>query len=121
MEPHRYAIGIDQDGQSTPQALGGARLAPRTGSNVTIDNVLFRRIRATLGERTKSRHGAASPISYGGLFACNAGRLACRGIDFDDVTLSGVDTKCVFENTFGSGTAVHPDSCVPPGESTRIQ
>ena len=116
------AIGIDQNGQSEDSlnltAAGGD--GPTRGSqrlltsSVSINDVLFRRVRATLGKRTKSHHGVASTIPYGGLFTCNTGGLACRRIDFVDVALSGIDTGCVFENTFGVGSKVHPASCVPP-------
>ena len=56
----------------------------------------------------------------GGLFTCNPGPLACRGIDLVDVNLTGVGTECVFENTFGEGARTEPPSCVPPKADARV-
>lgn len=115
IQPHQYAIGIDQNGQSIQDDATLTRFpgGQRHASNVTINDVLFQRVRATLGKRTKS-HPKLHEIPYGGLFTCNPGGLACRRINFVDVTLSGIGTECVFENTFGVGSQVHPASCVPP-------
>ena len=69
--PSRYSIGIDQKGQSiqdTTLALlsgtgaTGQRGGQRLASNVTINDVLFRRVRATLGKRTSKFH---HEMSYG--------------------------------------------------------
>ena len=194
VDPSGYAIGIDQDGQSLRglddhadrddlRGGGGDALQQRAAqrrvgapSNVTIDNILFRRIHARLGRRTHRHHGTTHTIPYGppqrpvppelsrfesrsvaakrikrtnleptqkptddvsrhsvqkrwkakrlagcagGLFTCNPGPLACRGIDLVDVNLTGVGTECVFENTFGEGTRTEPASCVPPKADAR--
>ena len=94
IDPSGYAIGIDQDGQSLRGlddradradlraggggGAGGAgggggdalqqRAAQRRAgapSNVTIDNILFRRIHARLGRRTHRHHGTTHTIPYG--------------------------------------------------------
>jgi len=82
VDPSGYAIGIDQDGQSLgglddPAGRDGLRgggdalqqraAQRRAGapSNVTIDNILFRRIHARLGRRTHRHHGTTHTIPYG--------------------------------------------------------
>ena len=74
---------------------------------MTVNDVHFRNVRATVGAGHK-----------GGCFICNPGPLACRGITFDDVNLqvagSQTGAACSFSNVFGTGTEVHPASCVPP-------
>ena len=83
VNPSGYAIGIDQDGQSLRglddhadrddlRGGGGDALQQRAAqrrvgapSNVTIDNILFRRIHARLGRRTHRHHGTTHTIPYG--------------------------------------------------------
>ena len=102
ISPTKYAIGINQNGQGVEEQRW--RYATSSGSDVPINNITYRRIRAQL-EKGKKR---------GGQFTCNPGsRLACRGIVFEDVDL-GDDAECQFENTYGKGKNVKPLSCVPP-------
>ena len=121
VDPQRYAIGIDQNGQSLEGGVGrpdchghqlGRGDAPAVGSNVTVNDVHFRSVRATVGAGHK-----------GGCFICNPGPLACRGITFDDVNLqvagSQAGAACSFSNVFGTGSDVHPASCVPPNAEPR--
>ena len=72
----------------------------------------------TVSRQSVQKRWKASPKRLagcaGGLFTCNPGPLACRGIDLVDVNLTGVGTECVFENTFGEGARTEPPSCVPP-------
>ena len=100
ISPTKYAIGINQNGQGRRRR----RLATFSGSDVPINNITYRRIRAQL-EKGKKK---------GGEFTCNPGsRLTCRGIVFEDVDL-GDNAECQFQNVYGKGENVKPLSCVPP-------
>jgi len=125
--PYRYALGIDQNGQSTPvePTFGGdgesdhiivknnissnnntpavstshtTRLT--LGSNVTINDIVFRNVRAT-------------NATHGGKFECNTGHLSCHGIVLEGVDF-GTTQDCEMQNVYGSGSDVHPPSCIPP-------
>ena len=94
--PTKYAIGINQDGQS---------LAAPLRSNVSITNVSFVRV---TGVAPKA-----------GRFRCNPGALECRGIRLEHVRIdvppgAPNETGCTFENAVGAGVDVSPPSCVPP-------
>ena len=123
IDPQRYAIGIDQNGQGLEESVGGLAGcsiqqligrsdAPAVGSNVTVNDVHFKNVRATVGVGHR-----------GGCFICNPGPLACRGITFDDINLqvesSQAGAACSFSNVFGTGTDVHPASCMPPKSEPR--
>ena len=95
----RYAIGIDQNGQSSLGASGNSDGHHDHRSNVTINNVSFIRI-----------HGIAPKA---GQFTCNTGKLKCTGIKMRHINLSTV-VGCTFSNVAGSGLDVHPKSCNPP-------
>ena len=77
--------------------------AVRYGSDVPINNITYRRIRAQLQKGKKK----------GGQLTCNPGVLECRGIVFENVDL-GDDAECQFQNVYGKGSSVRPLSCVPP-------
>merc|ERR1712216_484737 len=83
-DARKYAIGINQEGQSLGVSLR---------SNVSINNVIFRDIKASW---TKGHHAVA------GKFTCNPGALACRNITLEHVQIHS-KTGCSFENTFGTG------------------
>jgi len=101
IEPTKYALGINQNGQGRRRLLE-LENSQLTGSDVPINNITYRRVRAKLKGKT------------GGVFTCNPGdRLTCRGINFEDVDL-GDGAECSFENVFGKGTGVRPKSCAPP-------
>jgi polygalacturonase len=101
IEPTKYAIGINQNGQGRRRLLE-LENSQLTGSDVPINNITYRRVRAKLKGKK------------GGVFTCNPGdRLTCRGINFEDVDL-GDGAECTFENVFGKGTDVRPKSCAPP-------
>jgi hypothetical protein len=95
----RYAIGIDQDGQASAHDPNRRQDDPTLGSNVTINDITFRRITAK-----------DSPNS--GMFVCNAGTLACRGIHLESVDF-GTNKPCLIQNVFGEGVDVLPPSCIP--------
>jgi len=112
--PQRYAIGIDQNNQgATAAATKGLcltnALVPDAGTNVTINNITFRNITATVGFG-----------HMGGCFVCNPGALACRDIRFERVNLSvagsGAGADCSFRNVYGASADVYPSSCIPPPE-----
>lgn len=109
--PQRYAIGIDQNGQGA--AWESSPVQADAGSNVSVTNITYRNIRATLGGNRSMK-----PFLLGGLFTCNPGQLACTNIVLDDVQFTSSDgrgTGCVFHNVFGSGDdQTIPRSCVPP-------
>eukprot|EP01051_Picozoa_sp_SAG22_P011890 SAG22_NODE_1183_length_5231_cov_6.467069_7_plen_210_part_00 len=120
VNPTRYAIGIDQNGQGAQEELlrlrAGAAAGSRSSANVPINNVTYRNVKATFGD---NRRASDSHSLLGGLFTCNAGPLACRSIEFDNVDLgTGVGSGCLFKNVCGRGVHVSPASCVPPGEAT---
>ena len=101
-DPTHYAIGINQNGQST----GSLEAGSGTASNVSIANVSFVNI--------SGRAPAA------GRFTCNPGSLHCRGITLAHVHLEVPPgnathaTGCTFVNAVGRGLDVSPASCVPP-------
>ena len=77
IDPQRYAIGVDQNGQSQGATLTGGQRGRLAASNVTINDVLFRRVRATLGKRTKSRHALLrASLTEGSLPATRGAWLA---------------------------------------------
>ena len=92
--PTRYAIGINQNGQS--QEGGNVGL----GSSVRINDILFANI--------------SGSAPQGGHFTCNSGALACRNISLIGVHLETALAGCRFTNVFGKGSDVSPPSCVPP-------
>jgi hypothetical protein len=117
LHPSRYAIGIDQNGQGVEQGPRAAHVG--SGSNVSVTNVTYRHIRATLsGSRPPTHH---LPNLLGGLFTCNPGHLACTGIVLDDVQFDSPDGKgtgCVFNNVYGhADNATSPRSCHPPANN----
>ena len=121
LHPVRYAIGIDQNGQGAVQR-SPAQLQVGSGSNVSVTNVTFRAIRATLsGARPPIHH---LPNLIGGLFTCNPGHLACTGIVMDDVQFHSPDGKgtgCLFKNVYGhADNATSPPSCRPPLKSDDV-
>ena len=106
ISPTKYAIGIDQNGQGRRRLMLASSSdidAVRYGSDVPINNITYRRIRAQLQKGKKK----------GGQFTCNPGVLECRGIVFENVDL-GDDAECQFQNVYGKGSSVRPLSCVPP-------
>ena len=118
--PQRYAIGIDQNGQGTAAMATAhdcsrlAALAPDVAANVTVNDIVFRNVSATVGAGHR-----------GGCFLCNSGPLACRNISFDHVRLqvegSGAGAGCSFNNVFGTGVDVFPSSCVPPPSALSLK
>ena len=124
LHPRRYAIGIDQNGQGFGRGFGRGWPAAHvgSGSNVSVKNVTYRHIRATLsGSRPHTHH---LPNLLGGLFTCNPGHLACTGIVLDDVQFDSPDGKgtgCVFNNVYGlANNATIPRSCHPPANHTVL-
>ena len=133
--PQRYAIGIDQNGQGehrqsqlgADESDGGSSaeacphmralslLVPQVGmgANVSVNNVTFRNITATV---------AAGQM--GGCFVCNPGRLSCHNIVFDRVHMavegSAVGAQCSFRNVYGRGVDVSPRSCDPPRSPAQL-
>jgi hypothetical protein len=103
----REGLGSDFESHDCHSHHLGRSDAPAVGANVTVNDVHFRNVRATVGAGHQ-----------GGCFVCNPGPLACRGITFDSVNLqvdgSQSGAPCTFSNVFGTGTDVHPPSCVPP-------
>lgn len=115
VNPGKYAIGINQNGQSLDDAVG---------SNVPVNNVTFRNIEAMCNNtmatwpfrrRRKKKPGRCFKKKLGGRFTCNSGKLACRSIVFDSVKL-GSGAVCTFQNACGRGRNVQPESCIPPEE-----
>ena len=73
IDPQRYAIGVESQGAT----LTGGQRGRLAASNVTINDVLFRRVRATLGKRTKSRHALLrASLTEGSLPATRGAWLA---------------------------------------------
>ena len=93
VNPQRYAIGINQNGQSLEAGSAGVRSAVHIG-NVSYVNVT----------------GTAATA---GRFVCNGGDLACKGIVMEHVHIEA-KSGCSWTNVFGSGTDVSPASCMPP-------
>ena len=126
----RYAIGINQNGQSQHQSQLQSQQNqsmdnhyqgqqqqlqtrdPELQSNVTINNIVFRnvvgKVKGYFDKQGSPKTGSA------GHFQCNAGStLACRNITVEGLNISA-SQGCSFENVYGQGSNNSPSSCTPP-------